>query len=338
MPEPLVQVVGPADHWVLEKLARRLAAKLPYAEFVAWKPRPDPETRIVYYVNYALWERPSGRIDAAFFTHNDETHQFLERARRVDLCVCMARLYAEWLRQQGVLTAVHIPMGFDSYRYRPRLVLGVIGRLDHPRKGGLLIDRLRQLPFVDIVTTEGEVEEADLRDLYQRLDYVLIPATVEGGPLSLLEGLSMGKPLIAPEGVGMVHELGDTEHIRLYSAGDAEALVRVVTACYEDKRQRTRLVQDRSWDAWAQAHHHLFMQLLRARGLPAPTPALGFRFGMLGELEVPLGIEVEPVETAVDQAAAHLFYGNSRQARSVLEAVLPRFPFVRPLLDTLAAE
>ena len=30
-----VQVVGPDDGWVLERLARTLAAKLPYAEFVA---------------------------------------------------------------------------------------------------------------------------------------------------------------------------------------------------------------------------------------------------------------------------------------------------------------
>ena len=108
-----------------------------------------------------------------------------------------------------------------------------------------------------------------------------------------------------------------------------------MTACYEEKLARTRLVQDRTWDGWAQAHHHLFTQLLRSRGLAVPTPALGFRFGMLGELDVPLDVEAGPLEEAVDRAARHLFYGRYAEARSALEGALPRYPAVRQLLDTL---
>jgi hypothetical protein len=335
---PLLQVIGPEDGWVLERLARRLAAKLPYAEFVPWKPRPGGGSQIAYYVNYALYDGPSGLIDVAFFTHNDESHQSLERARRVDFCICMSRLYADWLRSQGVQRVAHVPMGFDFYRYRPSLVLGVVGRLDHPRKGAALVERLRRLPFVEIITTDGRLPDEELRDFYQRLDYVLIPATVEGGPLSLLEGLGMGKPVIAPEGVGMVQEFPDTDAIRLYPAGDAEALIAVVTACYEEKRQRAVLVRDRTWDAWAQAHHHLFVQLLHAHGRPVPVPALGFRFGMLSEVDVPAGIDTAPLEEAVDRAARHLFHGRSELARSALEEALPRYPCVGPLLDTIRLE
>jgi hypothetical protein len=332
--EPLVQVIGPTDNWVLERLARRLADKLPYGTFVPWKPRPCAATRIAYYVNYALYDGPSGLLDVAFFTHNDETHQFLERARRVDFCICMSRLYADWLTSQGVPNVAHVRMGFDYYRYRPHLVLGVIGRLDHPRKGRPLVERLSQLPFVKIVTTDGRIPEEELRDIYQQIDYVLIPATVEGGPLCLLEGLAMGKPILAPEGVGMVPEFPAVEQIRRYPAGDAEALVALVTACYAEKIRSTRLVQDRTWDAWAQAHHHLFMQLLQARGMAPPIPALGFRFGMLGELTIPLGIDLGPLEAVIDRVARHLFHGRYRQARSALEAAL-EYPFATPLLATI---
>ena len=164
---------------------------------------------------------------------------------------------------------------------------------------------------------------------------MLIPATVEGGPLSLLEGLGIGKPIIAPEGVGMVPELPQTQHLRLYPAGDAEAVAAVVTACDEEKRQVARLVEGRTWDAWAQAHHHLFVQLLRSRGQPAPVPALGFRFGMLGELDVPLGIDTRPLEDAVDKAARHLFYGRHGRALGVLEEIQERFPCVRPLWESI---
>ena len=84
MPEPIVQIVGPTDGWVLETLARRLADKLPDAEFVPWKPAPRHCTALAYYVNYALYEGPSGLLDVAFFTHRDDDQQFLARARRVD--------------------------------------------------------------------------------------------------------------------------------------------------------------------------------------------------------------------------------------------------------------
>jgi hypothetical protein len=335
--EALVQVVGPADGWVLERLARRLAAKLPYARFAAWEPAPGPATRLVYYVNYALYRRPSGRVDVGFFTHRDDAQGFLEVARRVDACVCMARTYADWLREQGVAHPVHVPMGFDARRYRPRLVLAVVGRLDHPRKGRALVERLRRLPFVEVLATEGRVPEDGLPEVYQRADYVLVPATVEGGPLCLLEGLGAGRPVIAPEGVGLVPELGPSEHVRLYPAGDAEALARLVTACFEEKLGRSRLVEGRSWDRWAEDHHRLFGRLLRERGLALPEPAPGFRFGLLGGLELPWWADAGPLEEAADRAAAHLYWGEPRQARAALEAVLPRHPWAEQLLRALPA-
>ena len=273
-----------------------------------------------------------------FFTHPDESHGSVERARRADACVCMARQYADWLAAQGVRTAVHIPMGFDSYRYRPRLVLGVVGRLDHPRKGRALVDAVRALPFVEVVATEGRAPPEGLRAVYERLDYVLIPATVEGGPLCLLEGLGMGKPVIAPEGVGLTPEFGPTEHIRLYPAGDARPWCGWSRNATGGRRRVARLVWDRSWDRWAEQHHHFFVQLLRARGLRLPTPALGFRFGMLGEIEAPHGIDPAPLEAAVDQAARHLFFGRALRARAVLDRVRPDYPCVGRLLASLPPE
>jgi hypothetical protein len=335
--EAVVQVVGPADGWVLERLARRLAAKLPYACFAAWEPAPGPATRLVYYVNYALYRRPSGRVDVGFFTHRDDAQGFLETARRVDGCVCMARRYADELRRQGVREVCHVPMGFDARRYRPRLVLAVVGRLDHPRKGRALVERLRRLPFVEVLATEGRVPEEGLPAVYQRADYVLVPATVEGGPLCLLEGLAMGRPVIAPAGVGLVPELGPSEHVRLYPPGDAEALARLVTACFEEKCQRGRLVQGRGWDRWAEGHHRLFGRLLRERGLALPEPAPGFRFGLLDGLDIPWSADAGPLEEAADRAAAHLYWGEYGRARAALEAVLPRSPFAAPLLQALPA-
>jgi glycosyltransferase involved in cell wall biosynthesis len=210
LPTPIVQVIGLSDNWILERLARRPAGKLPYATFIA-QPTKDKVVRLAYYVNYFLYNNPSGLIDVRFFTHCEREEEFLGRARHMHFCVSQSKLYTDWLISQGVRTVIHIRMG---YGYRPQLVLGVIGLLEHPRKGRHLVDELCRLPFVEIVTTKGKVAEADLPGVYQRVDYVLIPATIEGGPMSLLDGLAMGKPVIAPQGVGMLPEFFDTEHVR----------------------------------------------------------------------------------------------------------------------------
>jgi hypothetical protein len=330
----IVQVVGPTDQWILERLARLLVRKLPYATFNEWAPRRMGAPGLAYYVNYALYQGSTPFVDVGFFTHRDDSQRFLERARELDFSVCMSKIYADWLRSQSVTTVAHIPTGFDAYRYRPHLVLGVVGLLEHPRKGKHLVDLVRSLPFVEVRVTDGRINERQLRDFYQTVDYVLIPATVEGGPLCLLEGLGIGKPIIAPDGVGMVPELPESTLIRRYPTGDGQSLVRVVAECYRDKCRGSELVRNRTWDHWAQSHHHLFRRLLHERGIPFPEPKTGFRFGMMSELEIPPQLDVTRLEETIDRAAAHLYFGRYAQARSTLAGAMQEFPFVEKLLAT----
>jgi glycosyltransferase involved in cell wall biosynthesis len=336
--ECAVQIIGPTDSWILERLARKLESKLPYAKFFPWKPKENTSTQIAYYVNYALYQTASRFIDVGYFTHVDESHQFLERARRVDYCVSMSRLYADWLKSRGVQHVIHIPMGFDSHRYRPRLVLGVVGLLDHPRKGKHLVDHLRRLPFVQIATTEGCVPDSQMCEFYQKIDYVLIPATIEGGPMSLLEGLGVGKPVIAPDSVGMIPEFEDSRYICRYRTGDPVDLERLVCECFAKKRESSRLVNGRSWDDWAAGHHMLFMNLLKSRGRTPLVPSPGFRFGLIDELELPWNVEIEPLETIIDQASAHLFYGRYHDARRTLADAMEKYPYIDRLLGIIEAQ
>src|SRR5712692_1859311 len=95
LPVPLVQIVGPSDNWILERLAKCLARKLPYATFVSQATKAKGAA-LAYYVNYALYEGPSGLIDVGFFTHCEQTEEFLGRARKMDFCVSMSKLYTDW--------------------------------------------------------------------------------------------------------------------------------------------------------------------------------------------------------------------------------------------------
>lgn len=332
---PAVQVIGPTDGWILERLARRLAGKLPYATFVPNRPQEIPGSRIAYYVNYALFHEPSGLVDVGLFTHFEDQHAFLERARQMDFCVSMSALYADWLQERGVAHVEHVPMGCDFYRFRPKLVLVVVGRLEHPRKGAHLVAELKQLHFVEIVTTEGRVAEQNLADVYQRCDYVLIPATVEGGPLCLLEGLAMGKPVIAPEGVGMVGEFPDTPYILRYPAGDGEALQSLVRRCFEQKQESRRLVADRTWDDWAAGHDRLFRRLAAEQGEPMPDPAPGFRFGLMGELELDPGADAAAIESEVDLIARSWFHGRYTEVRRAVVDLARRVPSAERWLHEL---
>lgn len=342
LPAPMVQIVGPTDNWILQKLSKILVSKLPYATFSEW--RPSQAGHLAYYVNYALFHAPSGLIDVGFFTHREDSHEFLTRAQQMDCCVCMARIYADWLRDRTTKEVIHIPMGYDACRYRPSLVLGVIGKLENPRKGRHLVEQLRSLPFVEIVTTEGSIPEQSLRNVYQRVDYVLIPALIEGGPMSLLEGLAMGKPVIAPDSIGMVPEFVECYRIHLYPTGDVEALSRLVEVCYQRKLAYTNSVANRSWDQWAIDHHNLFTRLLEKRGVALPLPGPRFRFGMMTELLTTAGTGISPsmdlsdLEATIDQAAAFLYYGSSRDAIQLLENTAHQFPFVSLLTDTLKSD
>jgi hypothetical protein len=133
MEKPIVQVVGPTDNWVLQKLARTLVARLPYAASAAMEPKRSAPAGIAYYVNYALYQGATSFIDVGFFTHLEESHDFLGRAHDIDWCVCMSKKYADWLREQGVehgTRHAHSAVVREYYRSRPRRVLGVLRRLN----------------------------------------------------------------------------------------------------------------------------------------------------------------------------------------------------------------
>lgn len=335
METPFVQVIGPTDQWILERLARRLVAKLPYAEFVPFEPSLDVSSPLAYYMNYALFHRKTRSIDVGFFTHREDDRQFLDCAAALDHAVCMAQTYADWLRARGLKTVTHIPTGFDFYRFRPRLVVGVVGLLQHPRKGKHLVDQVRTLDFVEVRSTEGALQEVQLRDFYQALDFVLIPATIEGGPMCLLEGLGSGRPVIAPDDVGMVPEFPRTPYIRRYPTGNWDALVNLLRKCYQEKCWSQHLVSDRTWDDWAESHDRLFRRLLRERGIRFPDPAPGFRFGMMRELKIPPTFDVTKLEMDLDRVAARLYYGRYAEAKSILSETVSEFPFASKLLETI---
>ncbi|WP_372624522.1 glycosyltransferase, partial [Falsiroseomonas sp.] len=266
-----VNIVTSDRGWVLERLAGELAARLPY---VAFGEGPDRDAAIQYYMTYSARRRRLSPVELAYFAHLEPDpatrESFFATARTVEHCVCHSRPYEAMLREAGITGVTTIPPGVDLDAFRPRLRIGVVGRTYHTgRKGEHLVAQVMDIPEIEwAFTGEGwpgpalKLPPEALPDFYRGLDYVLVPALYEGGPMCVVEALACGTEVIAPP-IGWVPEYPHVE----YRAGDAADLRRVLLALIEKKRALRASVLGLGWDAWAEGHDRLFRALAKAHGV-----------------------------------------------------------------------
>lgn len=280
--DPYVTIVCPEQGWILERLSRNITSRLDYTRIA---PYPDTHALINYYVTYAIWQYRSSPIEIGYFTHIEPTHvdKFFDVARNVDYCICHAELYAQKIREAGILNVTAINPGIDLESYKPKLQIGVVGRTyKSGRKGEGLVRQLLDIDWIDWhFTGEGWPGKAlnlapeAMPEFYRKMDYILVPASYEGGPMCVAEALACGTPVIAPP-VGWVPQL---EHIE-YRTNDAEDLRRVLSELFEEKKARAEKVAHITWDAWAEGHDRIFRKLAGDRQIHfatkveiAPRPA-----------------------------------------------------------------
>ena len=272
---PLVNVVLADTGWILERCARELESRLPYVRVAS---AAEPTAAINYYMNYSAWRgEPAGR-KAAFFTHVEErvpeaARRFFDVAREMDVAVAMSDRYADQLRQAGVGRVEVIVPGVDLQRFRPSLRIGVVGRTYHTgRKGEDLVRAVMGTPHIEWhFTGEGwpgpaEMVPADrMPDFYRSMDYILVPADYEGGPMPLLEALASGVEVIAPP-IGFVP---DYPHIE-YETGSADSLRAVLERLTATRLALRSSVERRTWDQWALDHDRVFRSLVEPARVPTP--------------------------------------------------------------------
>ena len=295
-----VNVVLSDRAWILERLGHELQTRLPG---VALADAADPAADINYYITFACRRREMPTLEMGLFTHMEQTPElqelFVSTARDLDLAVCMSAKYRDALANHGVTSTVLIPPGVDLGRFEAKLRIGVVGRAYHTgRKGEGLVAQLMDMEGIDWHFTgtgwpqPGRfVPEEDLPDFYRSLDYVLVPALYEGGPMCVPEALAVGTPVIASD-VGWVREF---PHIP-FKTGDASDLRRVLDELLEQKRVLRESTRDYTWDAYAEAHDAAFRGLIdmhgtgsRTRGLSARPPVRPVRLLLHGDEATTLG-------------------------------------------------
>ena len=263
-----VHVKREPDGWILTEIAAHLGDRLGWTVSNTTNPRAD----INYFVNYHRYEDVSG-LTAAFFTHREHWYGRYEKMwwevlAEVDLAVFQSKKYQlESQSRIPTLNSVVVSPGFDPSRFSPRRIrIGVIGRsYNNGRKGeDLLIEVARRFPAVDWVVTGANwglkskrVRSRALPDLYRSLDYLLIPSRTEGGPMSAIEALASGVPVISAD-VGWMSELPHLE----FENGNVESLAEVITGIMENRASLVGSVENRTWAAFATEHLRAFEALI----------------------------------------------------------------------------
>ncbi|MBK3773817.1 glycosyltransferase [Azospirillum brasilense] len=271
----LVHIVLSDRGWILERLANEIAKRLSYVRFDTL---PDASSPIQYYITYGCRKERVSPVEVALFTHQEQdpatAGRFLTAARDVDAAIAMSKATGRILADASIANTVISP-GVDLDRFAPTLKIAVVGRTYHTgRKGEALVNAVMDIPGIEWhFTGEGwpgpalKLTDEELPAFYRSMDYILVPATNEGGPMCVLEALASGVPVIGSN-TGWVQ---DFPHIP-FDNGDAQSLRAVLCGLREKKFALRGAVSGMTWDAWAEGHDALFRRLATERNL-VPTSA-----------------------------------------------------------------
>ena len=249
--------------WILERLARELVDRLEGVRLNCGERdrQVDPAADFNYYLPAKdLRKYPTEGRAIGFYTHGDGAFELIPRFAA---CLAMNRSMAAALEARGASDVRIIRPGTDAPA-RP-IVFGVIGRVyNDGRKGQELVRRAVADGF-RFVACSGHAggrrpralareqwpcaapyTVAEREAFYSAIDYLVIPSTMEGGPMPVLEAIARGVPVIAPN-VGWCWEFP----VLRYEVGEYSSLRSVLE----------QLTAPPSWAAWADAHARLFGSL-----------------------------------------------------------------------------
>jgi len=183
----------------------------------------------------------------------------------------------------------------------PRIVS--VGRLQGPKDPLTLIRALEALrgPFTAVIVGDGPDRPAvkaeldrlglgdavelagerhDVPELLAAADIFVLSSRSEGLPLSILEAMSAGRPVVATRVGGVPELVVDGETGLLVPAGDPSSLAAAIERLLEDPALRERLgaagrarIAERfDLDRCRREHLELYRRELAKRGLPVPSP------------------------------------------------------------------
>jgi glycosyltransferase involved in cell wall biosynthesis len=90
----------------------------------------------------------------------------------------------------------------------------------------------------------GRIDNEHIGSLYREADLLLNPATVDNTPVSLLEALASGVPIVSTDVGGVPFLVQDGRHALLVPAGHPEAMARAALRVLDDAELAARLTRE----------------------------------------------------------------------------------------------
>ena len=120
----------------------------------------------------------------------------------------------------------------------------------------------KELGLGDSVRFVGRVENDAMPSLYREADVMLNPSLADNMPISILESLASGVPIVTTDVGGIPFLVREGETARLVSSGDERAMAAAIEDLWSDKEQAARqsraglaLAQEYTWarirERWA---------------------------------------------------------------------------------------
>jgi len=284
-----IHIVEPYHSTAMRRMADPLTSVLPeYFEQVTIGETPDDSADLNFHIPWhtltALSETATNSKQVVLYTHLNPPAraELITACKRADHIVAMSKTGRSELIELGVpenkISVIYA--GHKEYRPRVRNV-GIIG-YEQPngrKRGHILIDLCWMMdvsPFQFIfagggwddtiakmanaganVANVGEVSADKLQDVYSAIDLLLVTSYIEGGPLTVLEALSAGVPVIAPP-VGYANDLLPDDCI-YHSVEGLIAALENFAAPIKERQARVSKLTERNY---AIRHAELFERLL----------------------------------------------------------------------------
>ncbi len=273
---PKIRIITEPPGWIMHRKASEIQKHLGNVRVNEdWD-----DADVHYYINYGKYKsRPKSGLAVANFTHYDPdvlATEFEAVAHEVDHCIAVSEATADKLRTFGVPNdkISVILVGADASQFRPKLTLGIVGRVyKGGRKGEDLVHALVADTEIMQTTTIFALRDDwgvpvwggdDQANFYRSIDYLLIPSRLEGGPVPFMEALACGTLSIAPP-IGVIPQF---PHIP-YKTGNIDDLKKVITRLATEKiAQKSHLANHLfriDWSGWAVEHSKVFRRLLASR-------------------------------------------------------------------------
>jgi hypothetical protein len=279
--------------WKEDRVLARFAGHLRNRLGFTVSKKPNRKADLNYWMAFLEWGRfPqfTATPTVAYMTHQDDPegdpklHRlFSSAAAAADLRVCMNQVSRNEVEAQfGRTVAFPLPVEVEHFQLKTESpsktpVVGFSGYgYRSGRKGGGIAEAVVG-PLADRCRFKASGRRwpcpttlykwQDMPAFFRSLDIFVCTATVEGGPMTTLEAMATGIPVVIPRGVGIHDELPDVPGIFRYRKGDAEDLISVLGRALDehatcDRETLRGAIRPHSVEAWCEATHATFRDFL----------------------------------------------------------------------------